>query len=57
MKYDLVVDYEELTKDKVVGILIINVPSSSFQISLVETLISIVNIFSPVKFKVEMESV
>lgn len=55
MKYDLIVNYEELTKDKVVAILITNVPSSSIQISLVETLISIVNIFSPVKFKVEME--
>lgn len=57
MKYDLVVNYEELTKDKVVNILITNVHSSQFQINLVETLLGIVNLFSPVKFHVSLEQV
>lgn len=57
MKYDLVVNYEELAKDKVVNILVINVHSSQFQINLVETLIGIVNLFSPIKFNVSLEQV
>lgn len=57
MKYDLVVNYEELTKDKVVNILVTNVHSSQFQINLVETLLGIVNLFSPVKFHVSLEQV
>lgn len=55
MKTDIIINYDELTKDKVVGILVTNVPSSQLQISLVETLISIVNLVSPVKFNVVME--
>ena len=55
MKYDLVVDYDELTKDKVVNILVVNIPSSDFQIWLVETLIQVVNLVSPVRFNVAME--
>lgn len=57
MKYDLVVNYEELTKDKVVNILITNVDSSQFQINLVETLLGVVNLVSPVKFNVSLEQV
>lgn len=55
MKYDLVVDYNELTKDKVVNILIVNVETSEFQVWVVETLLRIVNLVLPVKFNVVIE--
>lgn len=55
MKYDLVVDYDELTKDKVVNILIENVQSSDAQIWVVNTALVILNLLSPVKFNVMMQ--
>ena len=55
MKTDIVINYDELTKDKEVSILINNIPAFNFQIQLVQFLMSLVNIVSPVKFILIME--
>ena len=55
MKTDIIINYNELTKDKEVNILITEVPSSQLQLKVVEALIWVVNIYSPVKFNVTME--
>lgn len=55
MKYDLVVDYAEVYGDKVVNVLLKNVKASSFQISLTQTVLAVVNLVSPVKINVTIE--
>ena len=48
--FDLVVDYNELEKDQVVNIKVLNVKPAVWQTSAVTLLITLANLFSPVKF-------
>jgi hypothetical protein len=50
--YDLIVDYNELEKDDIIKIKVVNVKPASWQYSAVDLLITIANMFSPVKFSI-----
>ena len=50
--FDLVVNYEELEKDQVINIKVVNVEPAVWQYSAVNLLITVVNVFSPVKFNI-----
>ena len=53
--YDLVINYDELTKDRIINIKIINSNAALWQYSAVYALISLANMFSPVKFSIVFE--